>query len=171
MSALQKKVCMLGAFAVGKTSLVAQFVHRKFSDRYLTTLGVKVDKRTVAIDGRELNLILWDLAGEDDLSTVRSSYLRGLHGCIVVIDGTRGRTLEVARDIRARVASEQGASTPMVFVVNKLDLAAEWEIEEAALTALEAEGVAVVRASAKTGEGVAEAFAILARGLLESSER
>ena len=71
------KVCMLGAFAVGKTSLVQQYVNSIFSEKYQTTLGVKIDKKSLQVDGQQLELILWDLAGEDEFMEVRSSYLRG----------------------------------------------------------------------------------------------
>ena len=47
----QKKVCMVGTSGVGKTSLVAKFVRSIFSDKYLTTVGVKIDKKTVTVDG------------------------------------------------------------------------------------------------------------------------
>ena len=77
---LQKKLCMLGGFAVGKTSLVKRFVHSVFSDTYLTTVGVKIDKKTVELAGKTVNLILWDLSGEDDLASLRMTYLRGAAG-------------------------------------------------------------------------------------------
>ncbi len=57
---IRKKVCLLGAFAVGKTSLVARFVNSIYSDRYHTTVGVKVDKKKVMVEGREISLIIWD---------------------------------------------------------------------------------------------------------------
>ena len=48
---IQKKVCMAGTSGAGKTSLVAKFVHSIFSDKYLTTVGLKIDKKTVTVDG------------------------------------------------------------------------------------------------------------------------
>jgi hypothetical protein len=74
---LQKKICMLGGFSVGKTSLVKRFVESVFSETYLTTVGVKIDKKTVNLGERAVNLILWDVAGDDDISTVRMGNLRG----------------------------------------------------------------------------------------------
>jgi nucleoside-triphosphatase THEP1 len=62
---IQKKVCMVGTSGVGKTSLVAKFVHSIFSDKYLTAVGVKIDKKTVTVDGNEVMLMIWDLAGDD----------------------------------------------------------------------------------------------------------
>ena len=93
---LQRKVCLLGAFAVGKTSLVARFVHSLFSERYHTTIGVKIDRKTVRVNGRDVNLMIWDLAGEDEFMSLRMSYLRGTDGCLLVIDGTRKDTLATA---------------------------------------------------------------------------
>jgi GTPase SAR1 family protein len=73
---LQKKICMLDGFSVGKTSLVKRFVESVFSETYLTT----VDQKTVDLGERAVNLILWDVAGEDDVSTLRMTYLRGCAG-------------------------------------------------------------------------------------------
>jgi small GTP-binding protein len=86
---MQKKICMLGAFAVGKTSLVARFVESIFSDRYHTTVGVKIEKKTLQVSGQQWNLIVWDLAGEDEFMQIRMSYLRGSSGYLLVADGTR----------------------------------------------------------------------------------
>src|SRR5712672_3634715 len=77
---LQKKICMLGGFSVGKTSLVKRFVESVFSETYLTTVGVKIDKKTVDLGERAVNPVLWDVAGEDDVSTLRMTYLLGLRG-------------------------------------------------------------------------------------------
>ena len=69
---IQKKICMLGGFAVGKTSLVARYVTSMFSEKYLTTVGVKIDKKQVAVDGRDVTLMLWDIYGQDDFQDVQT---------------------------------------------------------------------------------------------------
>jgi small GTP-binding protein len=157
---------MLGAFAVGKTSLVSRFVHSVFSDKYLTTVGVKIDKKPVTVDGRSVNLLIWDLAGEDELMKVRTSYLRGAAGYLLVADGTRSYTLETAFALRARVEDALGP-LPYVILLNKADLEEEWELDAAATEGVAAGGHRVVRTSAKTGEGVEEAFRALAAEILE----
>jgi small GTP-binding protein len=162
---IQKKVCMVGAFAVGKTSLVARFVHSMFSEKYHTTIGVKVDKKTVDIDGRRVNLILWDLAGEDDFNTVRTSHLRGASGYLLVIDGTRRETLTTALDLQQRVEREVGP-LPFHLLVNKSDLIDEWQLSDDDLSALASRGWHVTKTSAKTGTAVEEAFHDLARAIL-----
>ena len=80
---VQKKVCMLGSFSVGKTSLVRRFVESIFSDTYLTTVGVKIDKKALQVDGNDATLMLWDIYGEDDFQKLRMSYLRGASGFLL----------------------------------------------------------------------------------------
>ncbi len=158
------KICMLGAFAVGKTSLVQRFVHSIFSERYQTTLGVKIDKKSVQLDDHAVELVLWDLAGEDEFMEVRGSYLRGSAGGILVADGTRGETLDIALELCDRLYTEVG-EVPVVLIVNKCDLRDDWLIETEALDGLRAAGWSVIETSARTSENVEAAFLDLATRL------
>jgi small GTP-binding protein len=158
---LQKKICMLGGFSVGKTSLVKRYVESVFSETYLTTVGVKIDKKTVDLSDRIVNLILWDLAGEDDISSLRMSYLRGSAGYVLVADGTRPSTLEVALSLRQRVEADLGP-LPFVLLLNKNDLREQWAISDADLEDFRRNGWWVEPTSARTGAGVEDAFRALA---------
>jgi small GTP-binding protein len=158
---LQKKICMLGGFSVGKTSLVKRYVQSVFSEAYLTTVGVKIDKKTVDLSDRMVNLILWDLAGEDDIFSLRMSYLRGSAGYVLVADGTRPSTLEVALSLRQRVEADCGP-LPFVLLLNKNDLLEQWAIRDDELEDLRRNGWWVQSSSARTGEGVEDAFRALA---------
>ncbi len=162
---MQKKVCLLGAFAVGKTSLVRRFVEGIFSDSYLTTVGVKVDKKILRVGEQDLTMILWDLAGSDGFQDFRKSYLGGASGLLFVIDGTRRETLARAMAIQGEAKQVLG---PVHFVVilNKSDLADEWEIGPQEENELVSSGWKVIRTSAKTGDGVEQAFLELARAML-----
>src|SRR3984885_8090934 len=162
---LQKKICMLGSFSVGKTSLVKRFVESIFSERYLTTVGVKIDKRGVSAGG-ERTQVLWDVLGEDEYQKIRMSYLRGASGYLLVADGTRPATLDKAMAIQEEAEKNFGP-TPYVVALNKCDLTAEWEMptEREAEIGGRALG-AVVRTSAKTGEGVELAFDSLAKAMI-----
>ena len=161
---IQKKICMLGASAVGKTSLVSRFVRSLFSDKYHTTVGVKVDKKVVALGQEQMDLLLWDLYGEDEFQRIRASYLRGSSGYVLVVDGTRRETLEKAVVLQNRTEETIG-KVPFVLVVNKADLAEKWEIDDAALEELNKRGWPAFKTSAKTGEGVEQAFLALARNM------
>ncbi|MDQ2919550.1 MAG: GTP-binding protein [Verrucomicrobiota bacterium] len=159
---IQKKVCMIGASGVGKTSLVSKFVHSIFSDKYLTTVGVKIDKKTLSINGNEMTLMLWDLAGDDDFQRLQTSYLRGTSGYLLVADGTRRITFEQVLEIQTRVA-ETIPNAPFILAFNKSDLQAQWEVNEADLAGLTSRGWKTIKTSAKEGAGVEEAFTDLAR--------
>jgi small GTP-binding protein len=161
---IQKKICMLGATGVGKTSLVSRFVSSMFSDKYLTSVGVKVDKKTVTLGDDSLTLLLWDIYGEDSFQSVRTSYLRGAAGYLLVADGTRQLTLDTARSLQKTAEGVVGHA-PFVLTLNKADLISEWQVDEKALWKIADEGWPIVRTSAKTGAGVEEAFMMLTRAM------
>ncbi len=165
-SPIQKKICMLGAFAVGKTSLVSRYVQGIFSHKYLTTIGVKVDRKVVKVDNRRVNLILWDINGEDEFLKVRMSYVRGAAGYLLVVDGTRPETLATAAMLQRR-ASEAVGAIPFVLVLNKIDLTEQWELDESQVEKCLSSPCTVVWTSARTGEGVEEAFMALAHEILK----
>ena len=156
---------MIGSFAVGKTSLVRRFVESIYSEAYHTTVGVKVDKKVVESAGQEVTLVVWDIYGEDQLQKMRWSYLRGASGYFLVADLTREATLKKALDLEERVRQEVGA-IPFVFAVNKSDLAAEWDLDAEIEQHPAMRQWNVLKTSAKTGDGVEQAFAALTRAML-----
>ena len=153
---------MLGGSGVGKTSLVSRFVNSMFSDKYLTTIGVKIDKKTVSVGADEMTMMLWDIYGEDEFQTVRDSYLRGASGYLLVADGTRHATLATATALQQKAESVVG-HVPFLLLLNKADLQADWQVNQAALWKLAEQGWVVATTSAKTGAGVEDAFTKLAQ--------
>jgi hypothetical protein len=162
---LQKKICMLGSFSVGKTSLVRRFVESIFSDAYQTSIGVKIDKKVVRAGNEDVTLVLWDIHGEDVYQKIRMSYLRGMSGYLLVVDGTRRQTLDDAMALNERVIQEAG-KVPAVLVMNKSDLTEKWEIDSARESELTAAGWNMLRTSAKTGASVEEVFSKLTAAML-----
>ena len=161
---IQKKVCLVGVPAVGKTSLARRFVEGVFSDAYLTTIGVTISRREVEVEGRTVRLVIWDIAGDDAYSPIDLSYLRGASGILLVADGTRPATLDRAAELRDAAAAEHGERAT-VLALNKADLVGDWALAPDRLDALRGE-MTVVETSAKTGGGVAAAFDALARDVL-----
>ena len=165
---VQKKICMIGDFGVGKTSLVARFVRQTFSDKYLTTVGVKIDTKLVKLaDGSQVKLILWDIAGSDSLAATTISYLRGAMGFLFVVDSTRRPTLDSVLKLHEAIIKQQGEK-PFVVLLNKVDLEQEWEMDEALISEKEQQGWKILSTSAKTGLNVEEAFLELATQMLKS---
>ena len=163
---IQKKICMIGSFAVGKTSLVRRYVESIYSDKYITTVGVKIDKKLVKVADKELMLMLWDIEGAETEHDLRTSYLRGTSGYLLVADGTRQDTLYQALALQARVEDVVGP-VPFLLLLNKADLTEEWVISNREMDALDLKKWVVIRTSAKNGLGVEEAFTALSEKLLE----
>ncbi len=159
---------MLGSFAVGKTSLVQQFVSSLFSYKYHTTIGVKIDKKVLTIDDQEINLLLWDIHGEDEYQKVQASYLLGAAGYFIVIDGTRKNTIEVGKALQ-QFAEENIGQKPFIVLLNKSDLVDDWEMDDMMVQKLTDLGWTLKKTSAKTGEGVEEAFLELTKQIMTIS--
>ena len=160
---------MLGSFGVGKTSLVAQFVLSMFNEAYHTTIGVKVDKKVLRVDGTEFTLMLWDMAGEEQNLPVKLNYVQDAAGYLLVVDGTRGKTLDVALSIQERVQENIG-ELPFVVAINKEDQRDAWEVSESQLADLKTRGWILFETSAKTGKNVEEAFMRLAGEVMRGQD-
>ena len=126
-----KKVILTGSFGVGKTSLFNQFIYQEFTDKYLTTIGAKVNSKTVNTAKGEINLLVWDIAGEITQDKVPQSYFLGSSGVVYVVDLTRPRTFEA---VSTEVAFLKNLlpESPILIVANKKDLVTDDEIRELA---------------------------------------
>ena len=165
MSVIQKKVCMLGAPGVGKTSLVRRYVESIFSDEYLSTIGAKIDRKVVEVGSQSVSLMLLDLQGEERYQWVRMQYLRGAAGYFLVVDGTRKPTLEIALGLQQNAEGRAG-KIPFILILNKADVTDQWQILGEDIAPLQKAGWTVFKTSAKTGEAVDDTFRLLAQRML-----
>ncbi len=158
-----KKVILTGSFGVGKTSLFNQFIHQKFSDKYLTTIGVKVNKKTVESHGEEVSLLIWDIAGEVTQDKVPNSYFLGASGILYVVDLSRPLTfVNIKEDIEYLKDLLPGAKIKVVG--NKKDLLTDTELAQAVKSIEIPVGTTT---SAKTGENVEDLFLALTNEMME----
>ncbi len=161
---VQKKVCLLGDFGVGKTSLVRRFVEDRFDDKYLTTIGVKISRKTIVRSYGSMSMLIWDLAGSTGFDTFTNpSYMQGTAGAIIVCDITRRETLTIVAEY-ARQARIINPKIHLVFVGNKMDRTGERLVSEEDLREVSStfgDGTYFM-SSAKTGENVEDVFFALA---------
>ena len=159
---ISKKVILTGSFGVGKTSLFNQFIYQQFSDKYLTTIGVKVNKKELTIGDEELSVLLWDIAGEVAQDKVPNSYFLGASGVIYVVDLSRPITFNnMVTDI-ALLKKLLNDATIMI-VGNKKDLLSAEELAEVAQNL---EVKLDFTTSAKTGENIDALFLELGKKLI-----
>ena len=162
---ISKKIIITGSFGVGKTSLFNRFIHSKFDEKYLTTIGVKVDKKLINVDGQELNLLIWDIAGEISQDKVPHSYFLGTSGVIYVFDLTRPITVKnLTTDLAYLKNIAPGISIKIVGT--KKDLVDEQSISDfVSLTDVSFDFLT----SAKTGENIEELFFSLGKDLISDA--
>ena len=159
---VSKKIILTGNFSVGKTSLFNRFINNQFDEKYITTIGVKVNKKTVELDGEEVSLVLWDVAGEVTQDKVPTSYFLGSHGILYVFDLTRPTSW---RNIRTDLEYLKNLLPFAVIKVvgNKKDLLSAEEIEE---VRKELPAKWDILTSAKTGENVETLFMELTKEMV-----
>ncbi|RNL84955.1 GTP-binding protein [Sinomicrobium pectinilyticum] len=159
---ISKKIVLLGHFGVGKTSLVRRFVENTFSDNYRVTIGVHILKKEVVLPENQVNLIIWDIEGNEDISKTRSSYLMGSHGFIYVFDTTRKSTYENLPADLDYIKSGYN-NVPVIVVGNKSDLVTKTHLRENK----QYFDLAHYFSSAKTGENVETLFKDLTKKLIK----
>lgn len=169
MKTASKKVCLLGDFAVGKTSLTHRFVYDLFSERYLSTIGVKVSRKNmvlpVADDAVELTMLLWDLAGSEAFDLFRVSYMRGSAGALLVCASDRTESIDHLRDYATQM-NQVSPEAKFAVVVNKSDLLTEPFCVPAAEQVAHDLNTSLFYTSAKTGAGVNAVFRHLGQQIL-----
>lgn len=158
-----KKICLIGRFAVGKTSLVKQYIDNQFSEKYKTTVGVSISTKKIKVDDIDLSLVIWDIAGfEQDSHYIH--YLRGVQGLIWVLDGTEPESFNILDAISKSLPEIN--QIPSLCFINKHDLIKQWLIGEKEMQKLEKTFQIIFKTSAKTGENVESGFKQLAEMLI-----
>ncbi len=163
-----RKICLLGEGGVGKTSLVRRYVHDFFSDEYLVSFGTKVTKKVLDLEDVELTLMIWDILGQKAHKSLHHAYYKGANGALLVCDVTREETVRSILEWKDDFVSIAG-SVPVIALANKNDLEPKIPREVLAVVS-DSLGGDLVMTSAKTGEGVQEAFLRLSRLMMEERQ-
>lgn len=135
MLEISKKICLIGDFCVGKTSLIRRFVDNQFSDSYLTTVGVKVCQKKLEIlypptnTLTLMNLLIWDIEGHTNFKAIIPNYLRGSTGAILVADLTRIHSIENIKN-HIDLFLSLNPNAKIVIALNKADIVPSNHIEE-----------------------------------------
>jgi len=171
------KILILGNAAVGKTSLINRFCEGAFQEDYKPTLGANIVRKDVDIQGSgsivKVRLILWDLAGQEKYSVVRSMYFSGVEGALLIYDLTRYNTFDSIsskwmKDFKKYVRKE----SVFILIGNKSDLNDKRVVptERGKELAKEIRATHFIETSAKLGENIEEAFLTLVKQILNNHE-
>jgi small GTP-binding protein len=170
---ISKKIVLLGDPAVGKTSMIRKFVYNEFSDKYISTLGTKISKKTMTYENFmnkmdvELNLIIWDVMGQNEYKIFHESACEGSQGALIVCDITRDDTIMNWSFWESSLFKVTG-QIPIILIGNKNDLFNKHEYELQILKELSTEFKhPLYLTSARTGENVEQVFNTLGEIILK----
>ncbi len=164
---MKVKICFIGDAGVGKTSLIKRFVLDVFDDRYIATIGTKVTKKIVDVQGPQgeakVMMLIWDIMGQKGFrELLREAYFFGAHGAVAVCDMTNKETVEELR-YWIKALTDVAGDVPIVFAGNKADMENEKVVKEQDLRDLASKYKSeAFLTSAKTGQNVEAAFKALA---------
>ena len=127
---IKKKICMLGGYAVGKTSLLTKFATNKFEEKYLPTVGVSILKEPIELEENNatVNLMFWDIAGQPQFYMLHRPYFNGADGIILVFDMTRTSTFSNVNNWYSSAVKYGLSGVPRILIGNKIDLKDERKI-------------------------------------------
>uniref|UniRef100_A0A8C6Z3B7 RAB7A, member RAS onco family n=1 Tax=Nothoprocta perdicaria TaxID=30464 RepID=A0A8C6Z3B7_NOTPE len=166
------KVIILGDSGVGKTSLMNQYVNKKFSNQYKATIGADFLTKEVMVDDRLVTMQIWDTAGQERFQSLGVAFYRGADCCVLVFDVTAPntfKTLDSWRDEFLIQASPRDPENfPFVVLGNKIDLEnRQVTTKRAQAWCYSKNNIPYFETSAKEAINVEQAFQTIARNALK----
>ncbi|HME56447.1 MAG TPA: Rab family GTPase [Candidatus Lokiarchaeia archaeon] len=166
------KIVVVGEFGTGKTSLIDRYIQQTFNDDYRPTLGTNISIKQIAIDDTSVNLIFWDIAGQEKWKHVRSLYYKGSNAALVVGDLTQKSTFDAIATVWVPdLRQYAGNDVPVMLIANKNDLNRDTTPEDVEACATAIGAIGAIETSAKTGDNVEDAFVRITRAAIESDSQ
>lgn len=163
------KLLIIGDSGVGKSSLLLRFCDDDFKENQLSTIGVDFKTKYMTVGGAKLKLAIWDTAGQERFRTLTSSYYRGAQGIIFVYDCTKKSTYEHLSYWQEEVKKYSTYQEAILMMVhNKVDLPDPEVSQEEGRTCAQDNAMMFIETSAKTRQGVKQAFEEVIRKILET---
>ncbi len=170
------KLAILGNSAVGKTSLINQYIHQKFEQDYHPSLGANIVLKEMFVEEKNshVKMILWDIAGQEKYDLSRKVFFQGCVGALFVYDVTRPVTFKELKSKWLKDLIEFGNTNAVYILIgNKNDLTEEKKVstQDGENLAKEMKASVFIETSAKHGDNVEKAFKTLVLSVISNTEK
>ncbi|KAJ6239350.1 ras-related protein rab-5c [Anaeramoeba flamelloides] len=159
------KIVVLGESAVGKTSVLNRYATNKFYQKIEPTIGSTNFQKTINQLDYKIKLLIWDTAGQERFHSLAQMYYRGAKGALVIYDVQNVDSFERAKEWVEELRKQGDPNVQIALVANKIDLPDHMVDKNEAIKYAKENQLLFKETSAKTGEGVTEAFISLAKSI------
>jgi small GTP-binding protein len=122
------KCGIVGDGTVGKTTLLVSYTARAFMDDYVPTLFDNFSA-IEEVDGQCINMILWDTAGQEDYTTLRTTMYRNTDIFLLCFSTVHMDSFDNLKHKWIQELRANAAETPFILVGTKTDLREKLEKE------------------------------------------
>ncbi len=151
------KIVLIGDTSVGKSCLLTRFADDQFTENYVTTIGVDFRFKTMIVMDKIVKVQVWDTAGQERYRSITNAYYRGAEGILIVFDVTKKESFENIQNWISEVTVYTGKDVVIICLGNKNDLTKG--IDKKDIYDFQKQtGLEIINVSAKTGDGVEDAF-------------
>lgn len=158
-SSITIKVIIIGDASVGKTAIMNRYVKDSFQDNYTATIGVSYSSKVLRMDDYDIQLQIWDTAGQEIYRSITRSYYRGAQVAIIVYDITKKETFDAIPIWLNEINSNCTPECNKILVGNKSDCENERDVSQSATTEfLQQHDITMIETSAKTGQNISDLF-------------
>ena len=169
------QILLIGDSSVGKTCLIQRYVNGTFKDDYILTVGLDYHTKLEIINNLNVSVKLWDTAGQERFKALTPSFFRNAEGVVIAYDVTNSESFDNLKFWISSIKTnlfEKNIFIPIIIIGNKIDLEDMREIsKDVASTFAKENKFKYFETSAKTGEGVDEAFRDLVNQVLANLDK